>query len=114
MSSKIRVIEASGTWAVRAGGAVIGESKSALELHEGDLPPVIYFPRRDLAMAFLDPSDHQTTCPHKGTASYYSIETKSQTLKDAAWSYEAPNADAARIKDHIAFHTSDFVAVEQL
>lgn len=114
MLSTIRVIEATGTWAVRAGGAVIGESKAALELSEGDLPPVIYFPRADLAMAFLEPTDHQTRCPHKGAASYFSIQTKSQTLTNAAWSYEDPAPEAARIKDHIAFSTSDFVAVEQL
>ena len=103
-----------GTWVVRAGGAVLGESARALELTEGSYDPVIYFPRDDIAMAFLDETDHSTHCPHKGDASYFSIITKSQTLKNAAWSYENPNDDVARIKDHLAFYPSDTVTVEQI
>ena len=112
--TQIRIRKADGTWSVRAGGAVLAESKNALELTEGDYPSVIYFPRDDIAMAFLDETDHSTHCPHKGDASYFSIVTKSQTLKNAAWSYEAPNDDVARIKGHLAFYPSDTVTVEQI
>jgi len=110
----ITIHKADGTWVVRAGGAVLGESSDALELTEGSYPPVIYFPRADIAMAFLDASDQTTHCPHKGDASYYSIVTKSTTLKNAAWSYENPKDDVARIKDYLAFYNSDRVTVEQL
>jgi uncharacterized protein (DUF427 family) len=99
---------------VRAGGAVLGESVNALELVEGDYPPVIYFPRGDIAMAFLDATDHSTHCPHKGDASYYSVVTKSTTLENVAWSYENPKEEVARIKDHLAFYSNDTVTVEQL
>ena len=84
--TKITIEPAGGTWSVRAGGAVIGESSNALQLHEDGHAAVIYFPRADIATAFLDASAHTTTCPHKGTASYYSIVTKSRTLENAAWS----------------------------
>ena len=114
MAPKITITAARGTWVVRAGGAVLGESKNALELTEGDYPPVIYFPRSDIAMVFLEPTDHHTTCPWKGEASYFSIVTKSTTLENAVWSYENPNADVARIKDHLAFYTGDLVAVERV
>ncbi|HEY9039926.1 MAG TPA: DUF427 domain-containing protein [Roseovarius sp.] len=110
----ITIKKASGTWTVRAGGAVIGESKRALELTEGTRAPVIYFPRADIATAFLEPSAHSTDSPAKGTASYYSIVTKSRTIEDAAWSYEAPNAEVDQIKDHLAFHTGDLVTVERV
>ncbi len=110
----IKIHKAEGTWVVRAGGAVLAETKNALELTEGDYPPVIYFPREDIAMAFLDDSSHSSHCPHKGDASYYSIITKSQTLKNAAWSYDTPNEDVARIKGHLAFYPSDAVAVERV
>ncbi|CUH52916.1 DUF427 domain-containing protein [Shimia marina] len=114
MSSKITIRKAEGNWVVRAGGAILGESTNALELSEGDMAPVIYFPRSDIATAFLDDSDKRTHCPLKGDASYFSIVTKSQTIKDSAWSYEDPIADVARIKDHLAFHTSDLVTVERV
>ncbi|MFO7771813.1 MAG: DUF427 domain-containing protein [Roseovarius gahaiensis] len=110
----ITIRKAEGTWVVRAGGAVLGESKDALELSEPGYPDVIYFPRDDIAMAFLDETDHRTTCPHKGEARYFSIITKSHTLDNAAWSYESPQDTVARIKNHLAFHPSDKVAVERV
>ncbi|WP_299863148.1 DUF427 domain-containing protein [uncultured Roseobacter sp.] len=114
MADHITIRKAEGTWSVRAGGAVLGESTEALELVEGDYPPVIYFPRGDIAMAFLDRTDKSTHCPHKGDASYYSVVTKSTTLKDVAWSYEQPKDDVARIKDHLAFYANGDVTVEQI
>lgn len=114
MSSHITIRNAGGTWVVRAGGAILGESTEALELAEGSYPPVIYFPRGDIATAMLEPSDKVTTCPRKGQASYFSIATKSTVLKDVVWSYEDPNDGVARIKDHLAFYASDEVTVEQI
>lgn len=101
-------------YVVRAGGAVLGESNNVLELSEDGYPPRLYFPREDIAMAFLDSSETETNCPHKGTARYFSIVTKSTTIKDAAWSYETPLDDVARIKGHLSFTPRDDVAVEAL
>ena len=41
MADHIKIRKAAGTWVVRAGGAVIAESTSALELSEGSYSPVI-------------------------------------------------------------------------
>jgi uncharacterized protein (DUF427 family) len=114
MIKHITVSKADGTWSVRAGGAVIAESSKALELVEGELPFVIFFPRDDVAMAFLDASDHTTTCPHKGVARYFNIMSKSKTYENAVVSYENPPEDAAGIKGHLAFVVQDGVAVEQV
>ncbi|MBC7138189.1 MAG: DUF427 domain-containing protein [Defluviimonas sp.] len=113
MNDQIRIRKLPGTHVVRAGGAVLGESDAALELTEGALPPVIYFPREDLAMAFLDASDRRSTCPRKGEAEYFSIALKSGPLADAGWSYPAPRAEAARIAGHVAFDTAR-VTVERV
>ncbi|WP_370255466.1 DUF427 domain-containing protein [Nioella sp.] len=113
MTSHIKIRKAAGTWVVRAGGAVLGESKNALELTEGDYPAVIYFPRDDIGMAFLDRSEQTSHCPFKGDATYYSIVTKSDIIKNAAWSYEAPNAEVAEIAGYLAFYPN-MVAVEKL
>ena len=114
MTGTITIRPAEGTWVVRAGGAVIGESAQALELTEGDLPFVIYFPRGDIAMAFLDESDHRSTCPHKGEASYFSIMSKSRTYRNAVWSYENPKPEVAQIAGYLAFWVQDGVTVEQV
>jgi uncharacterized protein (DUF427 family) len=112
--SDIKVHKAEGTWTVRAGGAILGESKDALVLSEDGLPDIIYFPRADIAMAFLDESDHGSHCPKKGDASYFHIVTKSQTLENAGWSYENPVEGVERIKDHIAFYATDNVTIERI
>ena len=109
----ISITRAEGTWSVRAGGAVLAESANALELAEGDYPSVIYFPRDDIAMSFLDPSERTSHCPHKGDAVYFSVAGKSGKIADVAWSYETPSDAVTRIKDHIAFY-SDRVSVEQI
>lgn len=113
MADYITIRKAGGTCVARAGGAILAESENALELIEGDYPPVIYFPRADVAMAFLDQSDTVSSCVHKGDAAHFHIEAKSGTISDAAWSYEAPKDQVGAIKDHIAFY-KDRVAVEEL
>lgn len=105
--------KAGGTWVVRTGSSVIAESTDAVELTEGALPPVIYFPRADVAMAFLDRTEKTTHCPHKGDAAHFTISSQEGPVPNAAWSYEAPLDQVARIAGHLAFYT-DKVTVEQL
>lgn len=114
MADHIRIYPATGTYVIRAGGAVLGETNAALELVEGSYPPVIYIPRGDIAMAFLEKTDRRSISPDKGEASHYSIVTKSTVLTNAAWSYETPNDAVAAIAGHLAFYPSDTVAVEKL
>ncbi|MDH5798282.1 MAG: DUF427 domain-containing protein [Paracoccaceae bacterium] len=113
MENKIRIRPVEGTWVVRAGGAVLGETSRARELDEPGRKPVVYFPREDIAMAFLERSDHHTTCPLKGQASYYSIQTKSTLIENAGWSYENPFDEVADIGGFLAFY-EDKVTVEKV
>lgn len=113
MVDHITIEKAEGTYVVRAGGAVLGETTEAIELSEADLEPVIYFPRDALAMAFLDASETKTTCPHKGDAVYFSIQTKSVLIADCAKSYEAPKPGFEAIAGHLCFDPEK-VAVEKL
>jgi len=114
MASHIKISKATGMWTVRAGGAVLGETGNALELVEGDNAPVIYFPRGDVAMAFLDQTDEVSHCPHKGDATHFSVVTKSRTITNAAWSYDAPKDAVAQIAGHVAFYPMPEIAVEQI
>jgi len=113
MADHIKIRPASGTYCIRAAGAVLGETENALELYEGDRAAVIYFPRADISMAFFEKSDTETHCPHKGVATYYNLEAKSGTFEDAAWSYEAPIDGVTQIAGYLAFD-AEKVAVEQL
>ncbi len=111
MSDRMTITKADGTWVVRGGGAIVGESQNALRLEETGYDPVIYFPRADIGMALLEPSPTTSHCPHKGTATYFSLQTKSVLLPDVAWSYEDPVEGAEAIAGYLAFYP-DKVTVE--
>jgi uncharacterized protein (DUF427 family) len=113
VTKHITISAATTTYVVRAAGAVIAESDNALLLFEGDMEPVIYFPREDVGTIFLDASEHTSHCPHKGDANYFHIEAKSGRIENAAWSYETPKEGVERIAGHIAFYESK-VAIEAL
>lgn len=114
LTKTITIRPASGHWVIRAAGAIIGESPNALEVLEEGKAPVIYFPRADVEMDFLDRTENTTECPHLGRATHYAIGAKSGEIPDAAWSYEAPHDEVSEIAGHIAFHVRDGITVEQL
>jgi len=62
-----------------------------------------YFPPQSLKKEYFTASDHKSTCPWKGLASYYSVNVDGKTEIDAAWYYKSPSEAAKQIKDHVAF-----------
>ena len=62
-----------------------------------------YFPPNSVNKQFLKESDHHTTCPWKGEASYYDVVVGDTTNQNAAWYYPNPKDAALQIKDHVAF-----------
>lgn len=62
-----------------------------------------YFPPADVNSDYLRASEHRTTCPWKGTASYYDVVIDGERNPDAGWCYPSPKSAAAQIKDHVAF-----------
>jgi len=54
-------------------GTVIADTRQALVLREGSLPPVHYIPREDVTMSYLRSTDHATHCPFKGDASHLTV-----------------------------------------
>jgi uncharacterized protein (DUF427 family) len=103
-SVQIHIRPAAGVWTARAGGALVAESERALELIEGSRPPVLYFPREDVTMALLDRAQHQTLCPHKGTAAHFDIVTPAGRVPTAVWSYETPKQPMGAIAGWVAFY----------
>ena len=113
MKDRISLRNPGGIWVLRAGDAVLGESRNAVELTEGNRAPVIYFPRGDIATVFLDPSDRRSHCPKKGDAEWFSIVTAAGRIEDAVWSYPNPPEDLARIAGLLAFD-DERVTVERI
>ena len=62
-----------------------------------------YFPHDSINTEYFQPSQTQTVCPWKGTASYYDVVVDSQTNPDSAWYYPDPKPAAEQIRDRVAF-----------
>jgi len=62
-----------------------------------------YFPRDSVRDENIGPSDHHSTCPWKGEASYYDVVVDGNVNKDAAWYYPEPKEAAENIKGRVAF-----------
>jgi uncharacterized protein (DUF427 family) len=62
-----------------------------------------YFPPASIKEEYFQPTDHHTTCPWKGIASYYDVKVNGDTNKEAAWYYPEVSALAKGIKGYVAF-----------
>jgi uncharacterized protein (DUF427 family) len=98
---------------VTVAGRVVADTGKALTLREAAYPAVQYIPRQDVDMSQLAPSTHTTYCPYKGKCSYYSIPAGGDRAVNSVWSYEAPYAAVAGIKDHLAFYPDRVDAIEE-
>ena len=91
---------------VTAGNQVIARSDNALTLREASYPPVQYVPIDDVDRSALRPTDHETYCPYKGDASYFTVTTPDGELENAIWTYEQPYDAVADIRGHVAFYAN--------
>lgn len=103
-SHPISIERAPGVVRVLFEGHEIADSDQALVLREANYPPVYYFPRDGVRMAFLRRTDTVTHCPYKGDASYFTIYRDRQIVENAVWSYEDPYAAVSAIAGHLAFY----------
>jgi len=88
-------------------GVVLAETTSALRILETSHPPVYYIPKGDIAMEHMRASSRRSSfCEFKGLATYWTIDVGGQISADAAWSYAAPSAAYAGLKDRLAFYAS--------
>jgi uncharacterized protein (DUF427 family) len=85
---------ATATW----NGVTIAESNDTVTV-EGNH----YFPLDSVKAEYLADNSSKTTCPWKGTASYYDLVVDGQTNTGAAWYYPEPKDAAKQIKGHVAF-----------
>jgi uncharacterized protein (DUF427 family) len=88
----------------RLGGETVVDSERTMLLHESGHLPVYYFPRDDVRMDLLEPTEHSTHCPHKGDASYWSLRTGDRVVENAAWSYREPLDPVTFIGDYVSFY----------
>lgn len=79
-------------------GTVLAESDNTIMV-EGNH----YFPADSVNREFVTESTHHTSCPWKGSASYYDVVVGNKENKNAAWFYPEPKSAAQQIKGYVAF-----------
>src|ERR1700733_10906642 len=89
-SHKIREKRVRGRMQVELDGVILADSGDVIKVDEDGNPPRYYFPRSDVRMERLEPTDMRTTCPYKGSANYFRVAAGDRTFEYAVWSYEDP------------------------
>lgn len=89
---------------VEIDGVTVADSDRALVLHETGCPPRYYLPLDDVKAELLTSSDSQTTCPFKGTASYWDVEVGDKRYSDIVWSYRTPLPERQQIAGLACFY----------
>ena len=78
--------------------AVLADSKDTV-IVEGNH----YFPADALRREHFRASNHHSSCPWKGTASYYDVLVGDAVNANAAWYYPTPKDAARQIAGRVAF-----------
>lgn len=97
---------------VSLAGEQVADTREALTLSEAGYNPVQYIPLSDVNMALLTPSDHETYCPFKGDANYYSVPSAGDRGLNVVWEYREPYEAVAQIRGHVAFY-ADRVEIDE-
>lgn len=96
---------------VEFAGEVVVNSFRVKLLHETGLLPVYYFPRTDLRFDLLSRTNHSTTCPFKGRASYWTLRVGDRSSENLVWAYEEPNDPVRLLADYAALYLDRVDAV---
>ncbi len=70
---RIDILQSTRHIVIIVGGEKVAESHNPVLLFETGLPTRYYFPKLDVRVDLLEPSDKTTGCAYKGKAQYYSV-----------------------------------------
>ncbi len=102
--TRVDILASSRHVRVEIDGVTVADSRSPRILFETGLPPRYYLPITDLRTDLLRPSATHTSCPYKGTASYWSVDTGTAVHEDVAWTYRAPLPESQKIAGLACFY----------
>lgn len=96
--------EESDRWVrVKFNGEFIADSRRALLVWAGGGPPTYYFPRADVEMQALEPSERETTFPERGRTTFWHLHVGDRTAENAALAHPEPPVPVAELKDYLTF-----------
>jgi uncharacterized protein (DUF427 family) len=102
--SRIDILHSSRHVRVEVNGVTVGDTHRPTLLFETGLPTRYYFPKLDVRLDLLTPTDTTSGCAYKGFARYWSVEAGGETFEDLAWSYRTPLPESVKIAGLVAFY----------
>jgi uncharacterized protein (DUF427 family) len=102
--TRVDILASSRHIRVEVDGVTVADSTSPRILFETGLPPRYYLPLTDVRTDLLRPSETESHCPYKGTASYWSVDTGTDVHKDIVWMYRAPLPESQKVAGLAAFY----------
>jgi uncharacterized protein (DUF427 family) len=97
---------------VTVAGRVVVDTTRSLTLQEADYPAVQYVPLEDVDRELLEPTGHESYCPFKGEASYYSVPAGGERSENAVWEYRSPHPAMAELEGRVAFYPDRVDSIE--
>jgi uncharacterized protein (DUF427 family) len=88
---------------VRSGEVIIADSTRAQRILETAGPPTFYIPPEHVRQELLRPFSGTSVCEWKGSATYWSLKTPSQS-EAVGWSYPAAQFPYHLISGYFAFY----------
>lgn len=87
-------------------GRTVADSTRPVIVFETGLTPRYYLPFKDIRTEYLKPAKTHTTCPYKGSASYWAAEVDGKIYEDIVWSYPEPEPvpEIPKIKGLYSFY----------
>jgi uncharacterized protein (DUF427 family) len=83
-------------------GHLVADSPAAVLVRAAGEPDTFYFPREDVEMSQMSPTDYTTTSS-LGTASYWTLSRDGQIWENGVWAYENPAKGAEELQGLVAF-----------
>jgi uncharacterized protein (DUF427 family) len=102
--TRVDILPSSRHIRVEIDGVVVADSHQPRLLFETGLQTRYYLPLTDVRMDLLRPSSSVSHCPYKGTATYWSLETRDSVKPDIAWMYRTPLPESQKIAGLVSFY----------
>jgi uncharacterized protein (DUF427 family) len=82
---------------------LIADSRKMMLLREANHLPLYYFPKKDVRMDCLQPSDRTTHSDRKGEGGFWHVQVGDKIAKNAAFTFRNPPGTGPKLEDHVAF-----------
>jgi uncharacterized protein (DUF427 family) len=89
---------------------LVADSREVMLLRETNHLPLYYFPKKDVRMDCLQPSDHTTDSGPKGEGVFWHVKVGDKVVDNAAFTFRNPPDNGPKLEDHVAFQWNEMDA----